>query len=70
MALSVDSKIKDIVANPTAAEAVEKFVPGFSTNKQMKMCYGITLRAFQKFPQAGLSLEALAEIDKQLTAIG
>ena len=69
MALSVDSKIKEIVANPTAAEIVDKFVPGFSTNKQMKMCYGITLRAFQKFPQASLSLESLAEIDKELSSL-
>ncbi len=66
MALTVDSKIKDIMGNPGAIEIVDKYSPGFATNKQMKMVYGISLRVLQKFPQTKMSLETLAEIDKEL----
>lgn len=69
MALSVDSKIKDIMKNPAAVELMEKHSPGFSTNPQMKMVQGLTFRALAKFPQAGMTTEMVDEIDKELKAI-
>lgn len=69
MSLTVDSKIKDIMANPKAVEVVDKYSPGFATDKQMKMVYGMSLRALQKFPQSKMSLETLSEIDKELSQI-
>ena len=70
MALSVDSKIKDIMKNPEAVDLMEKLSPGFATNPQMKMVQGLTFRALAKFPQAGLSPEQVEEIDKALRALG
>lgn len=70
MALSVDSKIKDIMKNPEAVAMMEKFSPGFATNPQMKMVQGLTFRALAKFPQAKLSAEQVEEIDKALRALG
>ncbi len=70
MALSADSKIKDIMKNPEAVALMEKFFPGFSTNPQMKMVQGLTFRALAKFPQAGVTPELLEEIDSALKALG
>ena len=70
MALSVDSKIKDLVKNPEAADLLEKFSPGFKTNPQMKMVQGLTFRKLASFPQAGLTPEQVEEIDKALKALG
>lgn len=69
MALSVDSKIKEIMKNPVAVDLMEKHSPGFATNPQMKMVQGLTFRALAKFPQAGINAEKLAEIDKDLKAL-
>ena len=69
MALTVDSKIKEIMANPEAVQIVDKHSPGFADNKQIKMVYGISLRALQKFPQTKMSLETLEEINNELSAL-
>lgn len=69
MAITVNSKIKDIMADPKAADIVEKFLPGFKTDKQTKMVYGMSLRGLQKFPQAKLSNETIEAIDKALAEI-
>lgn len=70
MTLSVDSKIKEIMKNPEAVALMEKLVPGFASNPQMKMVQGLTFRALAKFPQAGLSADSVEEIDKALKALG
>ena len=70
MALSVDSKIKDIMKNPEAVALMEKMSPGFATNPQMKMVQGLTFRALAKFPQAKITSEHLEEIDNVLKALG
>ena len=66
MALSVDSKIKDIMKNPVAVDLMEGFSPGFKTDKQMKLVQGLTFRALAKFPQANISADKLEEINKAL----
>ena len=67
--LSVDSKIKEIIANEAAMAILERYIPGITGNKQLKMAYGMTLRAIQKFPQANISMEQLSEIEKDLAAL-
>ncbi len=67
--LTLDSKMKDIMAEPKAVEIIDKFKPGFATNKQLKMVYGMSLRALAKFPQAGMTAEVLAEIEKAFAEI-
>jgi hypothetical protein len=69
MALSVDSKIKDIMKNSEAVALMEKMAPGFSTNPQMKMVQGLTYRALAKFPQSGMSPEKVEEINQALMAL-
>lgn len=69
MAITIDSKIKEIMANEAAAAILGRVNPAFVKNKQLKMAYGMTLRAAQKFPQAKMSEEQLAEIEKEFAAL-
>ena len=70
MALSVDSKIKALMKDPKAVEILEVYSPGISTEPQMKMVYGLTLRKLASFPQAAHLNEKLDEIDAKLKALG
>ena len=49
MAFSLDSKVKDILKSPAAAEILDKFCPGASKNPQMKLVGGLTLRKQYKY---------------------
>jgi len=69
MALSVDDKIKKLAKNPQAADLIESYSPGFKTDPQMKMVYGLTLRKLASFPQAATLAEHLDEIDAKLKEI-
>lgn len=69
MSLSVDSKIKELMSNPAAADLLEGYSPGFKTNPQMKMVQGLTFRKLASFPQAKLTPEKVEEIDKALKAL-
>ncbi len=70
MALSIDSKVKELMKDEAAAELLEKFAPGFKTNPQMKLVQGLTFRKLCSFPQAGISAEQLEAIDKALQELG
>ncbi len=69
MSLSVDSKVKELMNNPAAADLLETYSPGFKTNPQMKMVQRLTFRKLASFPQAGLSAEKVEAIDKALKAL-
>ena len=70
MAVSVDTKVKELMKNAAAADLLEKFSPGFKTNPQMKLVGALTFRKQASFPQAGLSPEQVEEIDAALKALG
>ena len=65
MALTVDSKVKDLAANAKAAEICKKHGLDL-TDKRIKMAFGISARALQRFPATGVSLEELEALDKEL----
>jgi hypothetical protein len=69
MAVTVDSKIKEILDDPRAADIVAKYSPGFKTDRQMKMVHGLSLRALSKFPQAKALAENLAQIEKEFAEL-
>lgn len=69
MALTVDSKIKDLAANPIAVEICKKYGMDI-TDKRIKMAFGITARALQKFPATGVSAEQLEAMNKELIEAG
>lgn len=65
MALTVDSKVKDLAANPQAVEICKKYGMDL-TDKRIKMAFGISARALQRFPATGVSAEELEAMDKEL----
>ena len=67
--LSVDSKIKDIMESEAAKAILERHIPGITTDKQLKMAYGMSLGAIQKFPQAGITPEQIEGIERELSAL-
>ena len=69
MAFSLDSKVKDILKNPEAAATLDKFSPGASTNPQMKLVGGLTLRKLASFPQSAYLQPHLEELDQALKAM-
>jgi hypothetical protein len=70
MAISFDSKVKDIMACPEAVAILEEFTPGISKNPAIKMIYGMPLRVAANIPQAGFSPERLVEIEERINALG
>ena len=70
MALSVDSKVKELMKNEKAAEPLDSYAPGFESNPQMKLVQSLTFRKLCSFPQAGISPDKLDEIDEKLKALG
>lgn len=67
MALTVDSKVKDLAANPQACEICKKYGMDL-TDKRIKMAFGISARALQRFTATGVSTEALEAMDAELKA--
>ena len=69
MPYSVDDKCKKLAKCPEAAAIITEYSPGFTTDPQMKIVMGLTLRKLASFPQAKELADALDEIDARLKAI-
>ncbi|MGI6217706.1 MAG: hypothetical protein ACOYIK_08865 [Coriobacteriales bacterium] len=71
MAFSGDSKIKDIMDNDAARAVLAELFGGEEnlSKPQMKMAMGMTLNQMCRFPQAGVSDEALADAVAKLEKI-
>lgn len=69
MALSIDSKVKELKKSEAATKIITEYTPGFATDPQMKLVGALTFRKLCAFPQAGISEEQLAEIDAKLKAL-
>ena len=69
MGFSVDDKCKKLAKDPRAAAVVSKYSPGFTTDPQMKMVMGLTLRKLASFPPAKELADNLDAIDAELKAI-
>ena len=67
MALTVDSKIKDLAANPKAVEICTKYGMDLK-DKRIKMAFGISARKLATFPATGVSQEQLEAMDAELKA--
>ncbi len=68
MALTIDSKVKELMKNPKTADLLAQDTPGFKTNLQMKLVGALTFRKLAAFPR--VSPEKLAEIGEALKALG
>lgn len=70
MGLSLDSKMKEVLANPKGKAVLEEYAGGSLDNPQMKLVGGLTLRKLFTFPQCDQNMVKNAdEIDAKLKAI-
>ncbi len=70
MALNVNSKVKDLIANAQTCAVLEKYMPGMTTNPGTKAAYNMTLKALMAFPQAKVTKETAALVAKELEELG
>ena len=67
---SVDGTvIGDLLDDPNACAVLDKHIPGFSTNDQVDLARGMTLRGIQPFAQDTMTDEVLATIDAELAQL-
>jgi hypothetical protein len=67
---SVDaSKIGDLLGNNAARAVLDKHFPGISTNPQIGMAKGMTLRAVSAFAPDQFSREALDAVNAELARL-
>ena len=52
MALSLDSKIRDIMRSPEGKLVMEKYVPGSSKDPRMKLVGALTYRTLLSYPES------------------
>lgn len=66
--LNANSKVKDLVANEEVANLLNKYMPGFTDNAQLKMAYGMSLKQIAGF--AGLPGDKADALYKEIEALG
>ncbi len=69
MPFDINSKLKDIVANPDAKAIIEKYLPDMLTNPGTKQAMGMSLKFMSSFPQSGPLKKALPQILEELAKL-
>ncbi len=69
MALSVDSKLKDILRNEQGKAVIAKYTPNLVTHPAMKLIQMMSLRKLFSYPEAAEYASFVNEIDAELKAI-
>ena len=66
MALSLDSKIKDILRSPEGKAVMEKYAPGSTSNPSMKLVGAMTYRKLLSYPESAEVAKFANQIDEDL----
>lgn len=66
---TTDTDIGTLLDNPATKAVLDKILPGFSTNEQVAMARGMTLRAIQQFAADQITDERLTAIDAELAKL-
>lgn len=69
MALSVDSKLKDILRNEQGKAVIAKYTPNLVTHPAMKLIQMMSLRKLFSYPEAAEYASYVDEIDAELKAV-
>lgn len=69
MTLSVDSKVGDLLDNPQAKVILDKHMPGFSSNPQVAMARGFSLKMAAGFSGGQITAAMLSAVDADLAAL-
>ena len=66
MAFSVNSRLKDLLADQRAREVLRKHFGDRANDPRIDMVMYYTLRAIASFPEAGITSEKLKAVDEEL----
>jgi len=69
MSFSVDSKLKDLLADEGAAAVLRKHFPNRAGDPRVQEVLYYSLRQIATYPEAGISRETLQAIDEDLKAL-
>jgi len=69
MAVTINSTLKELLADPKAKAVLEKHFPGFSNNPQLQMAMGMTLKQIQPFSRGVITDEKLKAVEADLKKI-
>lgn len=69
MALSIDSKIGELLADEQAKAILEKYLSGLSNHPQLAMAMGMSLRAVAPMSQGMVTEEILQAIEADLSKL-
>ena len=67
--MNIDMKVKQLAKSPEAMAIIDKYIPGFSTDRQLKLAYGMTLKSLFDFPQMAEYRGIMDDMAKDLEAI-
>lgn len=67
--MNLDTKVKKLAKNADAMAIIDKYIPGFSTDRQMKLAYGMTLRSLFEFPQMEDYRQHMDSMNSELEAL-
>jgi len=66
MPFSIDSTLKDLLADPRASDVLRRFFPGRENDPQVSMVMYYSLRSIASYPEAGISPGKLEALDEEL----
>jgi len=66
---SADTDLGTLIDNPAAKAIIEKHIPGMTTNDQVDMARGMTLKAIQQYAPDEVTDARLAAIDADLAKL-
>ena len=69
MALSIDSKVGELLDNPQAREILDKHMTGFSSNPQVSMARGFSLKMAAGFSGGQITQDMLNAVNADLAAL-
>ena len=69
MGFSVDTRLKDLLADERAAEILRKHFPERRGDPQVQQVMYYSLREIAMYPEAGISPAKLKAIDEELKAL-
>lgn len=64
-----ETQVGTLLDDPAAKEIIEKYIPGFTTNDQVDMARGMTLKDVQQYAPDKITDEVLAKIDAEFAKL-
>lgn len=66
---TTETSIGTLLDDPAAKAVLDKIMPSFSSNPQIEMARGMTLKQVQQFAPDQMTDEVLAKVDAELTKV-